>query len=87
MTKDLVALLGGREVGRVRQDRRGRLAFTYDDGWRGDPDAYPLSLSMPLAASEHGAAAVEPFLWGLLPDNADILDRWGRRFRVSPRNA
>jgi serine/threonine-protein kinase HipA len=87
MTKELIALLGGREVGRVRQDRRGRLAFAYDDGWRGAPEAYPLSLSMPLAASEHGAGPVEAFLWGLLPDNADILARWGRRFRVSPRNA
>ena len=87
MTKELVALLGGREVGRVRQDPRGRLSFAYDDRWRGAPDAYPLSLSVPLAASEHGAGPVEAFLWGLLPDNADILDRWGRRFQVSPRNA
>jgi serine/threonine-protein kinase HipA len=42
---------------------------------------------MPLAASEHGHAAVEAFVWGLLPDNSHILDRWGRRFRVSARNA
>ncbi len=87
MTRELVVLLDAREVGRVRQDRRGRLTFTYDDGWRGAPDAYPLSLSMPLAAAEHGTGPVEAFLWGLLPDNLHILDRWGRRFRVSPRNA
>ena len=87
MTKELVALLGGREIGRVRQDPRGRLSFTYDDRWRRAPGAYPLSLSMPLAASEHGAGPVEAFLWGLLPDNLHILERWGRRFRVSPRNA
>jgi serine/threonine-protein kinase HipA len=87
MTKELVALLGGREVGRVRQDARGRLVFAYDDRWRRDPAAYPLSLSMPLAAAEHGHAAIDSFLWGLLPDNSQILDRWGRRFRVSPHNA
>jgi serine/threonine-protein kinase HipA len=87
MTRELVALLDGREVGRVRRDPRGRLTFTYDDRWRRARDAYPLSLSMPLAASEHGAGRVEAFLWGLLPDNVHILDRWGRRFRVSPRNA
>jgi serine/threonine-protein kinase HipA len=87
MSGELTALLGGREVGRILQDRRGRLAFAYDESWRGDPDAYPLSLSMPLAASEHGPGPVEAFLWGLLPDNVQILDRWARRFRVSPRNA
>lgn len=86
-TKELIALLGGREVGRVRQDPRGRLTFTYDDRWRRDPGTYPLSLSMPLAAAEHGHAVVDAFLWGLLPDNVQILDRWGRRFRVSARNA
>jgi serine/threonine-protein kinase HipA len=85
--KELAALLGGREVGRVRQDQRGRLTFTYDDRWRRRRDAYPLSLSMPLAAAEHGHAVVEAFLWGLLPDNSHILDRWGRRFRVSARSA
>jgi serine/threonine-protein kinase HipA len=87
MTRELVALLDSRDVGRVRQDRRGRLTFTYDDRWRRAPDAYPLSLSLPLAASEHGAGPVQAFLWGLLPDNPHILDGWGRRFRVSPRNA
>jgi serine/threonine-protein kinase HipA len=86
VTKELIALVGGREMGRVRQDPRGRLAFAYDGGWRGDAAAHPLSLSMPLAATEHGHAVVEAFLWGLLPDNSHILDRWGRRFRVSPRN-
>jgi serine/threonine-protein kinase HipA len=87
MIKELVALLGEHEMGRVRQDPRGRLTFTYDAGWRAALDAHPLSLSMPLAAAEHGHAPVEAFLWGLLPDNAHILDRWGRRFRVSARNA
>jgi serine/threonine-protein kinase HipA len=87
MTKELVALLGEHELGRVRQDQRGRLTLTYGERWRHAPDAHPLSLSMPLAATEHGHAVVDAFLWGLLPDNAHILDRWGRRFRVSARNA
>src|SRR5262249_18335136 len=26
------------------------------------------------------------FLWGLLPDNEFVLDRWARRFQVSARN-
>jgi len=87
VTKELIAILGVREMGRVHQDQRGRLTFVYDDAWRQAPNAHPLSLSMPLAASEHGHAVVESFVWGLLPDNSHILDRWGRRFRVSARNA
>lgn len=87
MIAELIALLNGREVGRVRRDRRGRLSFTYDEGWRNARGAYPLSMSMPIAAAEHGHAVIDAFLWGLLPDNEAILDRWARRFHVSARNA
>jgi serine/threonine-protein kinase HipA len=86
MTSELVALVDGKEIGRVHNDTRGRLAFVYDDGWRKASNAYPLSLSMPLAAAEHGPSAVQAFLWGLLPDNERILDRWAAKFQVSARN-
>ena len=86
MTDELVALLDGNEAGRVHNDR-GRLTFVYDDEWRNAADAYPLSLSMPLAAKEHARAAIEAFLWGLLPDNERVLDRWAAKFHVSARNA
>ena len=89
MTQTLLAQLDGRTVGRVQRLRTGglRFSFTYDDAWRNDADAYPLSLSMPLSASEHRHPIIEAFLWGLLPDNEIILDRWAKRFHVSPRNA
>ena len=87
MAAELVALLGDREAGRVRRDRRGRLSFVYDEAWRNARHPYPLSVSMPLAAAEHGHAAIDTFLWGLLPDNALVLDRWAQRFHVSARNA
>ncbi|MET4034705.1 MULTISPECIES: HipA N-terminal domain-containing protein [unclassified Bradyrhizobium] len=86
MTSELVALLDGREIGRVRNDARGRLTLVYDKDWRQAEGAYPLSLSMPLAAEEHGPSAVQAFLWGLLPDNERVLERWARRFQVSARN-
>lgn len=86
MTSELVTLLGGKEVGRVRKGARGRLTFAYDDDWRGSAEAYPLSLSMPLAAKEHGPSIVQAFLWGLLPDNERVLDRWAAKFQVSARN-
>ena len=86
MTNKLVALLDGIEIGRVQRDARGRIKFVYDDEWRKAPDAYPLSLSMPLGAKEHGRAVTEAFLWGLLPDNERVLARWAAKFQVSARN-
>jgi serine/threonine-protein kinase HipA len=86
MTAELVALLDGKEAGRVHNDARGRLTFVYSDEWRLAADAYPLSLSMPLAAKEHGRSAVEAYLWGLLPDNEQMLARWAAKFQVSARN-
>ena len=85
MTNRLIALLAGREVGTVHY-KNARLSFVYNDTWRADPNAYPLSLSMPLASAEHGHARIEAFLWGLLPDNDRVLENWGKRFQVSPRN-
>jgi serine/threonine-protein kinase HipA len=86
MTGELVALLDGKEIGRVHNDARGRLTFVYDDDWRNAPDAYPLSLSAPLAAREHRPSVIQAFLWGLLPDNELVLGRWATKFQVSARN-
>ena len=85
MTNQLTALLDGREVGTVHY-KDSRLSFTYSDAWRNDPNAYPLSLSMPLGSTTHGHARIEAFLWGLLPDNDRVLQNWGKRFQVSPKN-
>ena len=87
MTERLAVVADRRIMGEIRRDRRGRLTFVYDDRWRSMDAAYPLSLSMPLVVAEHGHARIDPWLWGLLPDNEAILARWGQRFHVSPRNA
>ncbi len=87
MTEPLVVVADRRIMGEIQRDRRGRLSFVYDEGWRSLDAAYPLSLSMPLVVAEHQHARIEPWLWGLLPDNEAILARWGQRFHVSPRNA
>ena len=83
----LVAILGSDKVGEVCRARGGRLQFVYEEAWRRSPGAVPLSLSMPLAAREHGHDAIDAFLWGLLPDSEAVLRRWGSRFQVSARNA
>jgi serine/threonine-protein kinase HipA len=87
MIEELHAIVPGGRMGRVLRDStKNRLAFTYEPDWQKGPNSYPISLSMPLAAADHEQAKIEPFLWGLLPDNDGILKRWGERFKVSPRN-
>ena len=83
---ELVVLLAGQRVGVIRQHRGGNLTLSYEQAWRDRPDAYPVSLSMLLVRQEHPDAVVRPYLEGLLPDSADVLDRWAREFHVSPRN-
>jgi serine/threonine-protein kinase HipA len=61
-------------------------SFTYDPTWLGLPDAYPLSLSLPLQPLPVTGSTVANFLWGLLPDNERTLTAWARDFRVSARN-
>ncbi|HEX8383798.1 MAG TPA: type II toxin-antitoxin system HipA family toxin [Sphingomonas sp.] len=82
---ELIVLLEERIAGRLAFENN-RLSFTYDEAWRTAPDAYPLSLSMPLVVSRHAHAAADAFIWNLLPDNERTLDRWARQFQVSARN-
>jgi serine/threonine-protein kinase HipA len=85
--RELLAVSGKTAVGRVLRNNNGRLKFLYEEAWRSSDDAFPLSLSMPLTSAEHSHERIDTFLWGLLPDNAAVLDHWGRQFQVSPRNA
>lgn len=87
MSDRLIVLASGRVMGEVERDARGRLDFVYDARWQQRKYAYPLSLSMPLGVAQHGHDRIERWLWGLLPDNANVLERWGRRFQASARNA
>jgi serine/threonine-protein kinase HipA len=82
----LAVLLDGSQVGRVYRSANSRLTFVYDDAWRERRDAYPLSLSMPLTAAEHGHRVTASYLWGLLPDNPDVLEAWAHEYRISRTN-
>jgi serine/threonine-protein kinase HipA len=87
MTDDtLIVLLGGAEIGEVSRGVNDRRMFRYRDEWRRAKGATALSVSMPLAVAEHDHEAISAFVWGLLPDNEQVLQRWAQRFQVSPRN-
>lgn len=85
-TRSLAAVLGGVRIGTLTQRADGRLAFSYDAAYRQSPEAMPLSLSMPLSASDYDGPEVRAFCRGLLPDNEGVLERWGRDFHVSAGN-
>jgi len=57
---ELIAILDGRETGRIARDDRGKLSLRYNEAWRTAADVYPLSISMPLPLAEHGNAKIEP---------------------------
>lgn len=69
-------------IGTFEANRAGPV-FTYNETYRSGAEPTPLSLSMPLASRRHTPRTVEPFLWGLLPDNQAVLRRWARQFQVS----
>ena len=78
---------GSKSERRSRRARHsGRLQFTYDPAWLERPDATPLSLSMRLSPTTYHDETVGPYLWGLLPDNDVVLERWARQYQCSPSN-
>ena len=79
----LLVYLGDQRMGTLHRIKGGKLKFRYDDEYRKLDAAVPLSLSMPLIEKEYEHDKVSPFLWGLLPDNELILQRWALRFSVS----
>ncbi len=85
MTRRLTAYLDGHRIGQFTEVS-GRVTFTFDDRWRQNSAALEISLSLPKALREHRGDAPINYLWGLLPDNEQVLQRWGQRFGVNHRN-
>lgn len=82
----LLVLLNGEIMGRIDAVRQGRLRFRYGEDYLDSGSGIPLSLSMPLLSVEHGHDVIHPFLWGLLPDNDQVVRRWAARYHVSSNN-
>ncbi|WP_420622477.1 type II toxin-antitoxin system HipA family toxin [Candidatus Poriferisodalis sp.] len=79
----LAVLLRGQIAAELHRAASGQLMLRYDDSYRADPAATPISAAMPLTSAEHDNNVVTPWLWGLLPDDREVLRRWGREFSVS----
>ncbi|BDZ55406.1 type II toxin-antitoxin system HipA family toxin [Agromyces marinus] len=82
----LTAYLNGTRVGWFEQLGGGTITLEYDRAWQQRASRIELSLSVPKSRRVHTGAAPGNYLWNLLPDNTDVLERWGRQFGVSARN-
>lgn len=85
MADRLTAYIDGDRAGVFTQNSAG-VSFVFDEAWRHDARRLELSLSMLKSRREHIGSAPLNYLWNLLPDNVSVLQRWGTRFSVSPRN-
>jgi serine/threonine-protein kinase HipA len=83
---ELLVVIDGEVIGRLAADRAGRLSYAYEDTWLTAPTAYPLSVSLPLAKTVYSQRTVLPYLWNLLPENPNVLQRWGQLYHVSAAN-
>ncbi|MBM2618116.1 type II toxin-antitoxin system HipA family toxin [Actinoplanes sp. LDG1-06] len=86
MSRELVVMLGGRRAGMLRQGNDGILTLEYDADYRSAETSLPLSLSLPLTRGAYTGSVVRAYCQGLLPDNENVLERWGREFQVSAGN-
>ena len=86
--RELNVQLYGQHVGVLsRTDAfSNNASLHYADSYRRQPDATPLSLSLPLTRADHEADRVSSWLWGLLPDNEILLERLASRAQVSGRD-
>jgi serine/threonine-protein kinase HipA len=82
----LLAVIDGNLIAQIDADKSGRLSLTYEREWAESAQGHSLSASMPLAQHEHPHKVVASYLWNLLPENPNVLERWAREYHVSAAN-
>ena len=72
-------------VGQLIQDKNGQLAFLYAGGWLNNPNAVPLSHSLPLRKEKFNRNECRGFFAGVLPDESkrEII---AKNLGISARN-
>lgn len=66
--KQLTVYLNRNLVGTLSQDANGLLGFRYAPTWLQNPDAIPISRSLPLRNEAFRGKEARPFFAGVLPD-------------------
>ncbi len=83
---ELLAVIEGQIIGRLTVGGGGRVTFAYDGKWLATDGAHSLSTSLKLAKIVYPQRVVVPYLWNLLPENPNVLQRWGQQYHVSAAN-
>ena len=85
MPRTLDVYLRRNFVGQLIQDENGQLAFFYAEGWLNNPDAVPLSHSLPLRKEKFSRNECRGFFAGVLPDESkrEII---AKNLGISARN-
>ncbi len=84
--RELAIWMDGRQLGTLDGSDSRNLQIAYDETWTAGTDSTPLSISMPLAKPVYSGKTVNAYLWGLLPDNEQVISRWAKNFQCSPRD-
>ncbi len=68
-----------RFVGLLLKETSGAISFQYDQSWLDNPQAYPVSLSLPLREDAYRGAPVSAVFENLLPDSDELIRRVARK--------
>ena len=71
--------MNGRLVGKLQRESSGAIDFTYEQSWLEWPNAFPVSVSLPLRKDLYIGAPVVAVFDNLLPDNEPIRRRLAER--------
>jgi serine/threonine-protein kinase HipA len=64
-----------RLVGRLLKETSGAISFQYDEGWLGNENAFPVSLSLPVREEAYRGERVAAVFDNLLPDSGELIRR------------
>lgn len=79
---ELIVYMNDALVGNLVKSSSGLLRFRYDEQWLEEPNARPLSLSLPLREQLYEGEKVYHFFDNLLPDNQALRARIQKRFNI-----
>lgn len=81
--RGLSVYMNGYLVGSLVQQNSGANTFQYHQAWLNRVGARPISLSMPLRATEYSGEVVFNYFDNLLPDSREIRERIASRYQTN----
>ena len=81
-----VVSLNGQRVGRIEETESSGSAFTYDPAYLSQPQALPISLTLPLRPEPYRSRGLLPFFENLLPEGW-LLELSTAKLKISKDDA